>query len=363
MDQPYPQATEDGYLTISFYSFFEIPEHRLQLLHDRILSEWSQRLGVVGRIYIYDQGINAQLSVPAENARALREWLETNQTLSGRVPRFNWALEHRRAFRALHVRIRPLVGTDRPLDLETLGHEPEYLGPEDWERELRERGDGALLVDMRNQYEHRVGRFENAVCPSVDTFREEIGVVRKMCRERGPDEPIYMYCTGGIRCSVAGAILKAEGHTNIKTLQGGVIAYGRHVQERAAGGESLFRGKNFTFDKRLGEEVTSEVLSKCDQCGGSCDRFTNCANVSCNLLFIQCPSCAARHQHTCGNALCIERAQMPEAERAKRPLGPMWDYHQCIRPDKAFGEDGIARPDNTSHNSNDNSGSKISEEC
>ncbi|KAJ2078432.1 hypothetical protein H4R24_004481 [Coemansia sp. RSA 988] len=345
MDQPYPSTTEDGYYTISFYSFFDIPESRLQSLRDKIQYEWDSKLNIVGRIYIYDQGINAQLSIPAENVQKLRMWLEENYIFVGRIPRFNWAIDHRRAFKSLHVRVRPLVATDIPLSMETLRCEPEYLQPDEWEQQLRDLGEDALLVDMRNNYEYRIGRFENAVCPDVDTFREEMTVVRDMCKTRSRDQPIYMYCTGGIRCSIAGAILKSEGHSNVKTLQGGVIAYGKYVRENRDNSQSsIYRGKNFTFDKRLGEVVTSEVLTKCDQCGGECDTFTNCANNSCNLLFVQCSTCAEKHHRTCGNELCVERAQMSHEERVKDRMGSIWNYHLRVRPNKVFDKHGIAQP-------------------
>ncbi|KAJ1929298.1 hypothetical protein FBU59_007058, partial [Linderina macrospora] len=174
----------------------------------------------------------------------------------GRIPKFNWAIDHRKSFKALHVRVRPLVATGSPLSLDELANEPEYLGPEQWETELNEiknSGKQPLLIDMRNNYEFRIGRFEGAVCPDVDTFREEMAVVRDLCKDQPKHAPIHMYCTGGIRCSVAGAILKSEGYTNVKTLQGGVIAYGKHVRAQKTG-KSIFHGKNFTFDKRLGEE-------------------------------------------------------------------------------------------------------------
>ncbi|KAJ2712271.1 hypothetical protein H4R19_002842 [Coemansia spiralis] len=348
IDQPYPAGSEDGYYTVSFYSFFEIPEAALPKLRAAIQDEWSQDLGIVGRIYICEQGINAQLSVHAEKTQALRAWLEASSVFAGRIPRFNWAINHRRAFKALHVRVRPLVAAGESLELETLRCEPEYLPPAEWEQELLDaqaRDPNTLLVDMRNTYEFRIGRFQDAVCPDADTFREEMAMVRELCQGRPKTQPIYMYCTGGIRCSVAGAVLKAEGYENVKTLQGGVIAYGRHVRERGPGQPSIFRGKNFTFDKRLGEEVTDEVLAKCDQCGGPCDTFTNCANRSCNLLFIQCAVCAAKHHRTCGNAQCIQRAQMSHEELIKNRMGPVWNYHMRIRPEKVFDEDGIARPE------------------
>ncbi|KAJ2382881.1 hypothetical protein GGI23_007271, partial [Coemansia sp. RSA 2559] len=282
MDQPYPEITEDGYHTLSFYSFFSLTQDKVAAARDRMQLEWSRDLGMVGRIYVSCEGINAQLSIPQENTRRLREWLESDAGFRGRIPRFNWAIEHRKAFKALHVRVRPLVATGGQLDMATLSHEPQYLDPEEWDSELRalqakSRTDPQhqappLLIDMRNNYEARIGRFEGAVCPDVDTFRDEMNVVRGLCQGKAKSDPIYMYCTGGIRCSVAGAMLRTEGYTNVKTLRGGVVAYGRHVRGRADGEKSsLFRGKNFTFDKRLGEPVTSQVVAECDQCGAPCD--------------------------------------------------------------------------------------------
>ncbi|KAJ2757684.1 hypothetical protein H4S06_003062 [Coemansia sp. BCRC 34490] len=361
MDQPYPAQTDDGYHTLSFYSFFEMTEQTVGALRDRMQTEWGasnssivsdkpkDTLGVVGRIYVCGEGINAQLSVPTQNTRALRQWIETDRTLRGRIPRFNWAIEHRKAFKALHVRARPLVAAGAHVDMETLRHEPEYLDPDQWDHELqamKEADSGTelapLVVDMRNNYEARIGRFEGAVCPDTDTFRDELDAVRSMSPDK--KRPILMYCTGGIRCSVAGAVLRADGYETVKTLAGGVIAYGRHVRARPAGAApSLFHGKNFTFDKRLGEPVTEHVLAECDQCGSPCDAFTNCANTSCNLLFIQCADCAEKHHRTCGSSLCIERASMTHEQLIANRMGPLWDYRSRIHPEKVFGRDWIAR--------------------
>ncbi|KAJ2866153.1 hypothetical protein GGI22_001354 [Coemansia erecta] len=354
MDQPYPEITEDGYHTLSFYSFFSLTQDKVAAARDRMQLEWSRDLGMVGRIYVSCEGINAQLSIPQENTRRLREWLEADAGFRGRIPRFNWAIEHRKAFKALHVRVRPLVATGGQLDMATLSHEPQYLDPEEWDSELRalqakSRTDPQhqappLLIDMRNNYEARIGRFEGAVCPDVDTFRDEMNVVRGLCQGKAKSDPIYMYCTGGIRCSVAGAMLRTEGYTNVKTLRGGVVAYGRHVRGRADGEKSsLFRGKNFTFDKRLGETVTSQVVAECDQCGAPCDMFTNCANTSCNLLFIQCSTCADEHHRTCGSAVCIDRAKMTHDELVKNRMPPIWDYRTRVHPERVFGRDWISR--------------------
>ncbi|KAJ2825864.1 hypothetical protein IWW50_002652 [Coemansia erecta] len=340
LDAPYPSApAPDDYITLSFYSFFSIPTASLPALRDKIQREWSQDLSCVGRIYISDQGINAQLSVPHRHIRTLRAWLEANHTFAGRVGAFNWALEHGRAFRALHVRVRPLVAAGSDVGLDVLGMEPEYLGPAEWDRALDLAQADTLLVDMRNSYEFRVGRFSGAVCPDVDTFRDEMAHVRELCARRPRDAPVLMYCTGGIRCSVAGALLRADGLTNVKALRGGVVAYGQHAR---ATGQSRFLGKNFTFDKRKGEGVTHDVLAACDQCGAACDTFANCAHTSCNLLFIQCDACARKFRRTCGQPLCVERAQLPHEELVKQRMPPLWSHSERVRPELVF-RDGVAR--------------------
>ncbi|KAJ2447797.1 hypothetical protein H4S00_002799 [Coemansia sp. D1744] len=336
MDAPYPVPGSDGFVTLSFYSFFSLQS--IQTTRSHLQAQW-EALGIVGRVYVSNEGINAQLSVPFAKIIDLREWLEHSTVFRGRISRFNWALEHSQAFKALHVRVRPLVAAGVEVGLDVLANEPEYVEPKDWGKELDTPD--ALVLDMRNTYEYRVGRFDNAVCPDVDTFREELDQVRTMCSTRPRDAPILMYCTGGIRCSVAGAVLRGDGLTNVKTLRGGVIAYGQHVRKTQETQESRFRGKNFTFDKRRGEVVTSEILAKCDQCGSECDTFVNCAHTSCNLLFIQCPGCAEKHKKTCGRELCVERAQLSHEERVKQKLPPQWSHRERVRPELVF-RDGVA---------------------
>lgn len=138
-----------------------------------------------------------------------------------------------------------------------------------------------------------------------------------------------MYCTGGIRCSVAGTYLRKKGYENVKMvrtwvsynfsicitnpnflfffkLKGGITAYGHYIKEQEREREhepssSLFKGKNFTFDGRRGERITNDVLTSCYHCGSSCDHITNCVNTKCHLLFVQCDGCKNKMRHTCSD--------------------------------------------------------------
>ncbi|MEA4937474.1 MAG: rhodanese-related sulfurtransferase, partial [Paludibacter sp.] len=162
-------------------------------------------------------------------------------------------------------------------------------------------------------YESEIGRFENALCPDVDTFREEIEYVTKVLEDK-KDAKILMYCTGGVRCEKASAYLKHKGFRNVNQLYGGIIEYARQIKELNL--DSKFRGKNFVFDERLGERITDDIIARCHQCGAPCDTHTNCANDDCHLLFIQCPACAEKYAGCCSEQ-CHHIILLPQDERIR----------------------------------------------
>jgi UPF0176 protein len=156
-----------------------------------------------------------------------------------------------------------------------------------------------------------VGHFEKAVEVPSDTFREQLPMSAAMLKEK-KDQPIIMYCTGGIRCEKASAYLLYKGFTNVYHLEGGIIHYANTVKEQ--GLENKFRGKNFVFDERLGERISGEIIARCHQCGQPADTHTNCRNEGCHLLFIQCPVCAEKYEGCC-SPVCQQTIHLPEEER------------------------------------------------
>ena len=121
-----------------------------------------------------------------------------------------------------------------------------------------------------------------------------------------------LYCTGGIRCEKASAYLKHNGFKDVNQLDGGIINYTKSVKENNL--ENKFKGLNFVFDGRMGERITDDVISKCHQCGENCDKHTNCANLQCNLLFIQCKKCSKDNQGCC-SPKCIEIIKLPKKNK------------------------------------------------
>ncbi|KAF9963640.1 hypothetical protein BGZ70_007268 [Mortierella alpina] len=312
--QKTPHPPSKDYITLSFYQFRPIADEDLIKIQYYFLSD-LRAMDVVGRIYISTEGINAQISCPKSRADEFKRYYSTQWPIFDKI-RFNPAMSEGKAFKKLHVRVKSQLVSDG-IDNNSfdLFHEPTYLSPEEWHKELSSLSEPPILIDMRNHYESAIGHFENAIRPDVTTFKENVDAMLDICKGK-EDQDIYMYCTGGIRCTRSGALLKSNGFKSVKMLQGGVTAYGRYIQEQrqkklaaadpSQEASSIYKGKNFTFDKRLGEPITEEVLAKCHICGTDCDTYCNCSNLACNLLMISCPSCLKKHEGTCGSGSCVE---------------------------------------------------------
>ena len=300
------EQSDELRMTISFYQYAQLGNP--QLFRDFLYLHWEP-LGVFGRIYVASEGINAQLSVPKANFEAFRDHLNSISFLEG--IRLNIAREDNgKSFFKLKIKAREKIVADglndESFDVTNKG---KHLDAKAF-NELTDRED-TILIDMRNHYESEVGHFDGAVCPDVDTFREEIEVVTEMLKGK-EDKNVVMYCTGGIRCEKASAWFKHQGFENVHQLEGGIIEYHRQVQ--ALGLPNKFKGKNFVFDERRAERISDDVISVCHQCGDACDEHTNCVNPGCNLLFIQCEKCKAETEGACG-AECHEVIHMSEEDQ------------------------------------------------
>lgn len=291
------------YTTLSFYRYYPIPNP--QAFRNDLFMHW-QKLEVVGRIYVAQEGINAQIALPSVNFEAFKSNLYTLDFLKD--IRLNVAIEEKqKSFIKLDIKVKDKIvadGIDDPqFDLQNRGN---YLDAISW-NEMMEKPD-TVVIDMRNHYESEVGRFEGASCPDTDTFREELGRVLDLYKAE-KDQRILMYCTGGIRCEKASAWMKHNGFNEVYHLEGGIINYVNQVKER--GLDNKFKGVNFVFDHRLAERVSSDVISKCHQCSEPSDTHINCANVGCHLLFIQCKACADQYEMCCSEE-CKQMIHLPQ---------------------------------------------------
>jgi len=294
--------------TISFYCYFKIEEpaeFRNTLYKD------LKEIGVLGRIYIAHEGINAQVSLPAANMETLRSYLYAIGPLNG--IRLNIAVDDDgKSFYVLDVKVRTKIvadGIEDPgFDMANKGH---YVNAEQFNKVANDPG--TIVIDMRNHYEYEVGHFEHALEIPSDTFREQLPMAVDMMKDK-KDSTIIMYCTGGIRCEKASAFMLHNGFKNVFHLEGGIINYAQQVKEK--GLENKFIGKNFVFDERLGERITEDIIAKCHQCGKPADTHVNCMNNGCHLLFIQCDECKEKYEGCCSKD-CQSIIHLSEEEQKK----------------------------------------------
>ena len=300
-------------LTISFYQYARIGNP--QILRNHLFLAWDD-MEVLGRIYVAHEGINAQLSVPAENFNVFKEHLDSISFLEN--VRLNIAIEQdNKSFLKLKVKVRDKIVADGlnddTFDVTNKGI---HVGAEQFNELIED--ENTVLVDMRNHYESEIGHFKNAITPDVDTFRDSLDIIEQDLAEHKEDKKLVMYCTGGIRCEKASAYYKHKGFKNVFQLEGGIIEYTRQVNDKNL--ENKFMGKNFVFDHRRGERISNEVIAHCHQCGKPCDTHVNCANEACHLLFIQCEECAEKMNNCC-SVDCMEVHALPYEEQKRLRKG------------------------------------------
>lgn len=280
-------------ITLSFYKYVHIADPAA--LRVELLERWGA-LGCLGRIYVAHEGINAQMNVPKQHWQQFDAYMKHKPEFAG-IP-YKIAVEEGSApsFYKLTIKVRRKIVAD---GLDDASFDVTNTGAYLTAKEMNEYIDDpeAIVVDMRNAYESEIGHFENAICPDVDTFREELAVVPEQLKIH-KNKKIALYCTGGIRCEKASAWLKHNGFENVKHLKGGIIDY-KHQVERE-GLPNKFKGKNFVFDERLGERIGDEIISYCHLCTTEkSDTHYHCRNLACHVLFLGCDSCLTKKAGYC----------------------------------------------------------------
>ena len=299
--------------TLSFYKYELIKN--LEIFRNFLFVQFNS-IDVLGRIYIANEGINAQLSLPAKNIYLLKKILDEISFLKN--VRLNIAIEHdNESFLKLKIKIRDKIVADglgnNEYDLKNNGI---HVNASEFNELLND--ENTIAIDMRNHYESEIGHFEGANLPDVDTFRESLPIINKKYSKYKKDKKILMYCTGGIRCEKASAYLMQNGYENVFQLDGGIIEYARQVKSQNI--QNKFIGKNFVFDNRRSERISEKIISKCHQCGSKCDEHVNCNNEACHLLFIQCEKCRLKYNGCC-SADCEEIYQLPLDDQKKLRKG------------------------------------------
>lgn len=254
--------------------------------------KFCKELGVLGRVIVAPEGLNGTISGSKEQCQAYMDTIEADKRLTG----VHWKIDEveEPSFLKMHVRYKPeIVNSGLHTEVDPTEKTGVHLTPTEF-KQLKNSED-VVVLDVRSNYEHNVGKFKNAVTLDIDNFREFPDKVEEL-KEKYKGKKILTYCTGGIKCEKASAFLLKKGFEDVYQLHGGIINYGKEV-----GGED-FDGNCYVFDNRVQVPVNTvnpTVISRCLNCGTPTVRMVNCANPHCNDHFVQCEHCGGEMEGSC----------------------------------------------------------------
>jgi UPF0176 protein len=242
-------------VNIAAYKFVALPE--LRSLRSRLLA-LCKGWGLKGTILLSEEGINLFVAGAGDKVEALLAELRNIPGLEDLSPKFS-VTDHQ-PFRRMLVRLKKEI-----IAFGVEGIDPaQRTSPKLSARELKkwlDEGRPVTLLDTRNDYEVKLGTFKNAVPVGIDHFRDFPAAVRKLPPQL-KEQPVVMFCTGGIRCEKAGPFMEREGFRQIFQLEGGILKYFEEC------GGAHYDGECFVFDQRVGldpglQETESTQCFRC----------------------------------------------------------------------------------------------------
>ncbi len=314
-------SEEAPYLVIAYYYFTALDDPHAEVINHK---KFFKDRDITSRIYISEKGLNGQMSASRKDTYDYIEWMESRPEFKG--IQFKLTPYHEQVFPKQIVKYRKqLVAYTRDVDLTDRG---EHVDPKRW-KEMLEAPDNKVLIDVRNDYEWKVGHFEGAELPHCETFRDFESYAEELKSKVDPQKtPVMMYCTGGIRCELYSSILKERGFDQVFQLEGGVINYG--MEE----GNKHWKGKLFVFDDRMVTPISEDeasVIASCHRCGIAADTYYNCASMECNELFISCLSCLKELNGCCQDSCnCSDRVRPFHEDNPHKPFRKRHHYFPKI---------------------------------
>ena len=233
-----------------------------------------------GRIIISSEGINGTVSGKIEDCEKYMNNFKQNKlykNLEFKIDNYN-----SNTFQKLHVRLKNEIVNSGIKNIDVTKETGKYIEPSEFKEILNNEPKDTIILDVRSNYEHEIGKFKNAITLDLENFRFFSDKIDEIEKTIDKSKKVITYCTGGIKCEKASSFLIKKGFKNVYQLHGGIIKYG--IEE---GGEN-FHGKCYVFDNRIVKDINKinpTVISKCLVTGEKTDRMVNCANAECNKHF------------------------------------------------------------------------------
>jgi UPF0176 protein len=260
-----------------------------------------QELNLKGRILIAHEGINGTLEGTAEAIEiycaqtiqwpGLEDiWFKKSAGIGDAFPKLSIKVRGEIVTGALANDVNPTQSTGKYVTAEQL-------------HEWLETGKEIYIVDMRNDYEQKIGHFEGSVFSGMANFRDLSETATTLNHLK--NKTVVTVCTGGVRCEKASGFLLENGFNDVYQLHGGIVTYMEKYPNQH------FKGKLYVFDKRIcmGFNIDApehEIVGRCERCNALSENFVNCANNECHKHFICCYNCMST---TTSKPYCSDRCE------------------------------------------------------
>ncbi|WP_172632307.1 oxygen-dependent tRNA uridine(34) hydroxylase TrhO [Dictyobacter arantiisoli] len=271
-----------------YYKYVEVPDPQAVMLWQKSL---CQVLGLKGRVIVAKEGINGTVE---GTFKAVKQYVrEMNSYPAFADINYKRSEGTGNAFPGLSVKLRQDIISDSVADWHVNPTEltGKYLSADELQ-EWYESGKKFYLVDMRNDYEHMSGHFENAILPPLENFRDLPKVLPEL--QKLTDAPVVTVCTGGVRCEKATGFLLKNGMQDVYQLKDGIVTYMEKYPNQH------FKGKLYVFDRRVlmgieADDPQHEIVGECVNCHKPSENYVNCSNNECNRHLICCEECVDSH--------------------------------------------------------------------
>jgi UPF0176 protein len=268
--------------------------------------QFCAKHNLTGRIIVAKEGINGTLEGALKDTKAYRKFLNGKKGFRT----IHWKISDGKgdAFPRLSVKVRSEIVS---LSLKKIKHsdvDPRkttgiHLKPEKLKKWF-EKGEKFTIIDMRNDYEHKVGAFEGSILPPMKNFRDLPKVMPKLKKFAGGK--VLTVCTGGVRCEKASGYLIKKGFKYVYQLDGGIVSFmEKYPGEHFLGSLYVFdQRKTMAFDPKKGERP---IIGICEKCGVKTEKYTDCPN--CRHQMLCCEPCKSNAY--CGDGECKKKNANP----------------------------------------------------
>jgi len=225
---------------VSLYRFLDLKNP--ESFRDQLKTLCDEQ-GLLGTMLVATEGFNGTLAGSEESVRTVMNWIREHFGIAEELDA-RWTDAGEAPFRKMRVKVKTeIVTLGRP---DILPHKGtgEHVSAARW-NELISDPD-VVVIDTRNHYEVEVGTFPGALDPGNDSFREFTAFAEELAAQ-SVDRPLAMFCTGGIRCEKATALMLELGFDDVYHLQGGILNYLSEVSDA----DNRWDGECFVFDTRV----------------------------------------------------------------------------------------------------------------